>query len=296
MIIIYIYINNYSEALRLLKEEVRNNKYIKDTNRINYNYLRVYRYTGKYDLAEEYGNRITDLNNPYALIKHKLAVAKNPRKLYKDFIELCFRRKTSVENYAIANMLLHGECNLKVNYELAKEYIDKAISEDKNDHCLNSLLGNIYLIKSDYETAVSIFKKQYDMYKKGIDCPCSVVFYCYCLANGLGLSENKNEAYNILDSIVRDNLGDINENGIGLYTDLGIELGKDLNEILGYVNNVHERRYSATVYYSKIKLKKLLKIDYKDDYKMFKKSLKYVGSQERMYYKNNPKSIYLNNN
>lgn len=292
---LYIFIGEYKKSLSLLQDITKKNDVKVDLNRLNYNYLRTYRYLGEYDLAVKYGKDVREFNNGYALLRHKMAVDTNPKKYYKKLFNKCINENDSVCYYGLSNMYFHGDNGVKPSSELALKYISKAILIEKDDNCVNSLLGNIYLENNEIDKAVQLFKNAKDVYQPNKDCPCCVVFYCYVLSKGIGVNKNEEEAFEILDNIVSNHVEDINETGIGLYAMLGIKLNKDLNKILSYVEKVHERRYSTIVYFVKVKLKKSLNIDYKDDLKMFKKSLKYASLKEKIHYKKNNDEIYMNN-
>ena len=67
-------------------------------------------------------------------------------------------------------------------------------------------------------------------------------------------------------------------------------------KVLMEIKSYNKYRYSACKYASIIKIKKELNLDYSDDDKKLKESLKYVSKEETKHYKKNPEEIYLDNN
>ena len=288
------HIGEYNEALKV-NEEIE--KIIQEKNlgkdykdHLTFNYIRGYRYLGRFDEAFKLTKKINMKNNFYVILRQILSVSPNPKKWYSTYSLIASKSKNALGYYDLSKMYFHGEYNVKVNINKALEYINKSLDISK-DACAYSLLGNIHLSNNEIDKAFELFKK----YESGIfdenECICGPVFYCYIMY----IKNMKDKAYDYLVKLKTIYKNRLNENFVLLFAKLSCELGKNLNEALELANNYYERRYSPNIYLARVILKKELGINYEEDQKMFKKSLNFVGKREKEYYLNNPDGIYMNN-
>ncbi len=291
------YIKLIAKILYEAKEYDKALKYLNDYNVNDSLFLTgmIEKEKGNFDLAEKLmilGKKETNLKKfSFAIIN----VSKNPKKYFRLLNKSYKLTNDSLVYRFLSSNLFHGEYNNKVNEKKALEYALMSIKLDKNNICAYSMLGNIYLAKEKYDEAFKIFEMGYELYLRNKECSCIVGFYCYCLKNGLGTNKDELKAYNILNELFINEYDKMSENCFAIFVDLSIIFKKDLNIILDKLYHYYERRYSLTKYYLICKIKKILNLNYDDDYKIFKKCLKFVSKKERKHYKNNNETYYLNN-
>lgn len=192
-----------------------------------------------------------------------------------------------------AIMSLHGFGTYEVNPEHSIKLLEEHVESDSFDSCCMAVLGNAYLRTNKIDKAINLFKKGHDRYVNYQDnCTCCTGFYCYCLANGIGIDKNEEEAYKILSEINPVSISDI---GVYTYVDLSIKNNKNLDKAWNMLENLHEWRYNIGKYYMMLKLAPLLNKKIGKIKRMFKKCLKHVPLAEKIHYMDNPETFYLTN-
>lgn len=192
-----------------------------------------------------------------------------------------------------AIMSLHGFGKLDVKPELSIKLLEEHLDSESFDSCCMAVLGNAYLRVNQIDKALKLFEKGHERYVTFKDnCTCCTGFYCYCLANGIGVDKDEEKAYEILSELNPISISDI---GVYTYVDLSIKHNKNLDKAWLMLENLHEWRYNIGKYYMMLKLAPLLNKKVGKIKRMFKNCLKHVPLAERIHYMDNPESFYLTN-
>lgn len=193
-----------------------------------------------------------------------------------------------------ANMNLHGfGMATTPNVSLAISLLEKKQEDLEFNNCAISILGNAYLKNNEEEKAFTLFKKGHERYINYKDnCTCSTGFYCYCLANGIGVTRNEDEAFRILDELSLTSMSNI---CVFTYVEYCIKYNKKLEKAWTLLENLHEWRYNAGKYFMMAKLASLLNKKPAKYLKQLKKCLKHVPIEEKLHYLDDPETFYLTN-
>lgn len=219
----------------------------------------------------------------------------NPRyedKLMRKLVKNNIQGADSFQRKTIGCYYLFGLHGLQINYSKARQLIEEAYNESKDEPCVISTMGLYYEVIGDYNKAFKLYEEAYNLRIQDslATCNCSDAYYAHALLKGIGVSVNIPKAREVVLTTLEQFKELSNNTTIYLYTyfalnnDARFDLHKAKEMLL---STISIKRYDITrALMLKCVLKKLGE-DTTEVESLIKKCLKYGTKTAKKFYKEN---------